>query len=489
MKLYNTLTRKKEKLKPLEDDKVRMYNCGPTVYDYAHIGNWRSFLVADFLRRSLELEGYKLKQVMNLTDVGHLTDDGDQGEDKVEKRAKEQQKTAWDIACKYTEIFLKDMKSLNIERPHKMPKATEHIEEMIELVKTLEEKGYTYEISDGIYFDTSEFEDYGKLSGQSLEEKMAGARVCENEGKKNPTDFALWKFSPKDKQRQMEWESPWGTGFPGWHIECSVLSTKYLGQPFDIHTGGVDHIGVHHENEIAQSEAAHDKKMANFWVHVEFLNIKGEKMAKSEGNFLTLEDLKEKGFDPLSFRLLVFSSHYRSKQSFSEKALKQAEENLEKLRETIKRLKRKTADNEKAKGLEKRTKEARENFENKLADDLNSPEALKIILDYATFINSQLNEGKIDKKQAKEVLEAFLEFDQVLGLNLEEVWKQALSADSYLAGGQEDIPEKIKKLAQKREKLREKENYEKADKLREKIREAGYKIKDTEEGIILEAKN
>lgn len=487
MKLYNTLSRKKEQFEPLQKNKVRMYTCGPTVYDYAHIGNWRSFLFADFLRRTLEYLGYEVKQVMNITDVGHLTDDADQGEDKVEKKARQEKKTAWDIAHFYTEAFLADMKRLNVEKPHKLPKATDHIAEMIALVKKLESKGYTYKISDGIYFDTSKFADYGKLSGQSLKEKMAGARVEPNPEKKNPTDFVLWKLSPKDKKRQMEWDSPWGTGFPGWHIECSVLSTKYLGQPFDIHTGGVDHIGVHHENEIAQSEAAYGKPMARFWVHIEHLQIKGEKMAKSEQNIITVKDLLDKGYNPLAFRLLIFSAHYRRKQNFTFKALDQAEANLEKIYETARRLQRVRAQNKrpvtteaqkKAEAQKKKSvtplNEIENNFNAHLKHDLNTAQATSDLFEYVSETNKLIDKRRLNAAQAEQILSTFFDFDQVLGLKIKENSKPS------------PVPKEIKKLAQRREKLRQEGKFEQADELRKKIEAKGFIIKDTDSGPIIE---
>ncbi|OGZ28398.1 MAG: cysteine--tRNA ligase, partial [Candidatus Nealsonbacteria bacterium RIFOXYC1_FULL_40_7] len=317
IKLYNTLSKKKQVFRPLKDKEVRFYSCGPTVYNYAHIGNLRTYIFNDILKRVLRYNGLKVKHVMNLTDVGHLTSDADTGEDKLEKAAEREQKTAWQIAEFYTESFKKDLKKLNIEEPDIWAKATDHIEEQIKVIKILERKGFTYRIEDGIYFDSSKIKDYGKLEGKKKKNIMAGARVEMAEGKKNPQDFALWKFSPKDKKRQMEWNSPWGIGFPGWHTECVAMSKKHLGVPFDIHTGGIDHIAVHHTNEIAQTEAAFEKDLAMLWLHGEFLDLKKEKMAKSEGNVILLGDIIRKGFDPLSFRYLCLTAHYRSKLTFS----------------------------------------------------------------------------------------------------------------------------------------------------------------------------
>ncbi|MBU0613586.1 cysteine--tRNA ligase, partial [Patescibacteria group bacterium] len=290
LKLFNTLTRKKETFKPLKDSEVSLYTCGPTVYNYAHVGNLRTYVFEDILRRTLEYNKYNVNHVMNITDVGHLVSDADTGEDKMEKSAKEEKRSVMEVSEYYTKAFQNDLAELNIKTPVTWCKATDHIQEQIDLVKKLEENGYAYTIDDGVYFDTAKFKDYGYMARLDIKGQRAGARVEIVEGKKNPTDFALWKFSPKDgTKRQMEWDSPWGVGFPGWAIECSAMSTKYLGQPFDIHTGGIDHIPVHHTNEIAQSEAANNTKMANYWLHGEFLIMKDEKMAKSKGNFITLQ--------------------------------------------------------------------------------------------------------------------------------------------------------------------------------------------------------
>jgi cysteinyl-tRNA synthetase len=306
--LYNTLSRSKEEFKPIKPGEVGLYTCGPTVYNFAHIGNLRTYIFEDILRRVLVYNGYRVKHVMNITDVGHLTGDRDMGEDKMEKGAQREGKTAWDIAEYYTQAFRQDIIRLNILEPDIWVKATDTIDEQIALVKTLEEKGYTYQTGDGIYFDTARFENYTKLSHQNLEALQEGARVEKNLEKRNATDFALWKFSPPDTQRQMEWDSPWGVGFPGWHVECSAMSMKFLNDQLDIHCGGTDHIDVHHTNEIAQSEAATGKAFFNFWMHGAFLIISGgKKMAKSEGNFLTLENAFLKhGFSPLAYRFAAF---------------------------------------------------------------------------------------------------------------------------------------------------------------------------------------
>ena len=326
--LYNTLSRKKEEFKAIDRSEIGLYTCGPTVYNYAHIGNLRSYIFEDILKRVLKYNDYNVRHIMNITDVGHLTGDMDMGEDKLEKGAKREGKTAWEIAKFYEEAFIDDLKKLNIEMPDKWTRATEYIDEQIDLIKILEEKGYAYKISDGVYYDTSKFKNYNKLSHLDIETLREGARVEKNEEKKNPTDFALWKFSPKDKKRQMEWKSPWGIGFPGWAIECSAMSMAELGEQLDIHCGGIDHINVHHTNEIAQSEAATGKQFFNYWMHGAFLNIKGgKKMAKSEGNFLTLENaLIKKEIDPLVYRFAALQTHYRKPMEYSEEVMKTRKE-------------------------------------------------------------------------------------------------------------------------------------------------------------------
>ena len=452
MKLYNTLTRKKEEFKSIKPKQVSLYSCGPTVYNYAHIGNLRSYIFSDILRRALEYNDFKVKQVINITDVGHLTDDADQGDDKLEKEAKLQKKSAKDIAKFYEKVFLKDLEELNIEKPFIMPHATKHIKEQIALIKKLEKKGFTYKISDGVYFDTSKNKDYGKLSGQKLADKKAGIRVKLSSEKKNPTDFALWKFSSKNIKRQMEWISPWGVGFPGWHIECSAMSVKFLGQPFDIHTGGIDHIAVHHSNEIAQSESANNKLLANYWMHNEFLTISGGKMAKSENNFLRLNDLIKKGYSPLVFRYYVLQSHYRKNMNFTDEGLIAANNALQKLWLEVKNLDKPKIG---CTVLEKK-------FLKAINDDLNTPKCLAVV--WETLKSKNPSSAKA---------ESLFRFDKVLGLGLEKYWQdsQKLIKNS-----------KIIKLAKKREEARKNKNYKEADRLRNEIKKQGYEIEDTIEG-------
>lgn len=441
VKLYNTLTRKKENFKPMKRKEVGFYSCGPTVYWYAHIGNLRKYIFDDILKRVLEYNNYKVNHVMNITDVGHLTSDADEGEDKLEKAARKEKKTAKQIADFYTKAFKKDIKALNIIKPNIWAKATDHIKEQIDIVKELEKKGYTYRIEDGIYFDTSKIKDYGKLAGKKERKLKAGARVKLAKGKKNITDFALWKFS--DKKRQMEWNSPWGIGFPGWHTECVVMGMKYLGIPFDIHTGGIEHIPIHHTNEIAQAEAAYDKDFVKYWLHAEHLILKKGKMAKSEGNIILIDDIIKKGINPLAFRYLCLTTHYRSKLTFSWDSLKASQNALDNLYKKSLELNSNT------------DKNAKKEFIKYINDDLDTPKALALIW-------KLIKEEKINK-------ELLLDFDKVLGLNLNKVKKQP-------------IPKEIKDLAKKREKYRKEKDFKKADRLRKEIEKKGYILEDTEKG-------
>lgn len=458
IKFYNTKTREKEKFKPLENT-VRIYTCGPTVYDYAHIGNLRTYIFEDVLKRVLNYNGHDVKHIMNITDVGHLASDDDSGEDKVEQKAREEGKSAKEIAKFYTKQFKKDLENLNINPPTNWVKATETITEQIELIKVLEEKGFTYQIEDGIYFDTSQLDDYGKMS--NLEEREGGKRV-DMKGKRNNTDFALWKFSKPDENRQMEWESPWGTGFPGWHTECVVMGKNQLGIPFDIHCGGVDHIEIHHPNEIAQAKAAFNKNPAKFWMHGEFLTVKDEKMSKSKGNFYTLADIED-NFSPLAFRYLCLNSHYRSKMNFSTKALEGAERSLDKLQEKFTELKK-----DKEGTIDKNYKEE---FLAAINNDLNTPQALQITWDLLK--DQSISDGS---KRA-----TLLDFEDVLGLNFTKKKSARLTPNGEVSFAGE-IPNKIIQLTKKRKKFREQEEYDKADEIRKKINNQGYKIKDVSEG-------
>jgi len=455
LKLYNTLTRKKEEFIPLNKKFVGVYTCGPTVYNYAHIGNLRTYIFEDLLKRVLIYNNYKIKHVMNITDVGHLTSDSDTGEDKLEKGAKREGKTAWEIADFYTKEFKQDIKELNIIPPDIWCKATDHIKDQINLIKSLEKKGFTYKIEDGIYFDTSKLKDYGRLARLKKDKLKAGIRI-DVKDKKNLTDFALWKFSPKDKKRDMEWDSPWGIGFPGWHIECSAMSMRYLGNRFDIHCGGIDHIQVHHTNEIAQSEAATGKKFVNYWLHGEFLIIKNAKMAKSGENFIALKKLIEKGYDPLSYRYLCLTAHYKNPLEFSYGSLESAETALIKLKNKILEFK-------KSNNIKKKIDlDYKKRFLSYINDDLNTPKALALLWE---VINNEKIEDNIKYNLA-------IEFDKIFGLKLDET-------------KEEKIPEEIIRLAKKREDARKSKNWQESDKIRNEIKEKGYLVEDSVKGFII----
>jgi cysteinyl-tRNA synthetase len=478
LKLYNTLSRKKEEFKPLKKGKVGLYTCGPTVYNFAHLGNLRAYLFDDLLKRVLLYDGYEVKHVTNITDVGHLTGDRDMGEDKLETGARREGKSAWEIAEFYTDAFKKDIAALNILPPDIYCKATDHIKEQIDLIKVLEKKDYTYRTSDGIYFDTSKVKDYNKLSHLKLEELKEGARVEKNPEKKNPTDFALWKFSHAGEKRQMEWDSPWGVGFPGWHIECSAMAIKYLGKQFDIHCGGIDHINIHHTNEIAQSEAATGKKpWVNYWLHNAFLNIAGgKKMAKSDDNFLTLENaLVKKGLSPLVYRYAALQTHYRKPMEYSEAAIRNAENGLSHIENQVKEL-----GNKKGKINLKYQKQ----FTEKINDDLNTPDALAVIQE-ALKDNQASNEDK---------LATILNFDQVLGLKLNEI-KRDIPVDKMFSTSKvfstkapADLPDEILKILQDRRNARMFNDWPKSDRLREELESRGFIVKDTKDGQTVSKK-
>ncbi len=461
MKVYNTLDREKEEFTPLQGNLVRMYSCGPTVYSYAHIGNMRTYIFMDLLRRSLRFCGYKVKGVMNITDVGHLLSDGDEGEDKMQKAARKEGKTPWEIAAFYTDAFFKDIEALNVSRPEIIAKATDHIPEMIEFVKGLLEKGYAYEISDGIYFDIGKFPGYGKLSGQTVDEKEAGARIEENSEKRHPADFALWKKA--DKNHIMQWESPWGMGFPGWHIECSAMSKKYLGEVFDLHTGGIDAVPVHHENEIAQNEALAGKKTVNYWMHGEFMMVDGGKMSKSLGNVYTVSDLVKKGYLPLDFRYFCLNAHYRKKLNFTFEGMDAAHVSYERLRNALYAHKMSAAATDPA-VLDDLMKK----FKGAVEDDMNIPYALGVLWD------------AVKLPKSKDVYKLALEFDKVLGLSLDKVTAPAPEKI--------DVPAEIAALAEARFAAKKEKNWTEADRLRAEIAEKGYLIKDTKDGYTIERK-
>ncbi len=462
IKLTNTLTREKETFNPIKQGEVGIYSCGPTVYNYAHIGNLRAFVFADILKRMFLFNGYKVKHIMNITDVGHLTSDADEGEDKLEKGAKREGKTVWEVADYYTKSFLDDIKQLNIILPDKLPKATEHIKEMIEIIKKLEKNGFTYISEGNVYFDTSRFEDYGKMAKLKLDSESSQSRVEHDPHKKNPFDFVLWFTRYKYINHEMMWDSPWGRGFPGWHIECSAMSTRYLGEQFDIHTGGIDHIPVHHTNEIAQSECAFGHKWVNYWLHSDFLvTSDNEKIAKSKDNFLRLKTLTDKGYLPEEYRYFILGTHYKKQLAFSFEAMDSA-------KNTFKKLKNRMLDlqNEKSDGIEKDAFDSYiSEFKGCVNDDLNTPKALAVMWD--VIGNENLN--------AKTKLSIVGEFDRVFGLGLAEI-------------KEDDIPSDILKLKDERDAARKNKNWKLSDELRNRISDLGYDVFDSKEGSELRKK-
>jgi cysteinyl-tRNA synthetase len=452
LKLYDNYARSLRGFEALEAGAVGLYTCGPTVYDYQHIGNFRTFLFEDLLRRVLEWNGYEVTHVMNVTDVGHLTSDADTGEDKMEKGARRTGKTAWEIAELYTGAFLEDMRALNIEDPTILCRATDHIREQIEFIADIERNGYTYRTSDGIYFDTSKQLDYGYLARLDKAGLEAGKRVDVGE-KRHATDFALWKFSPPGEKRQMEWESPWGKGFPGWHIECSAMAQKYLGDFFDIHCGGEDHIPVHHTNEIAQTEARVGTRLANFWMHGYFLLANDAKMAKAAGEFLRLKSLTDRGYDPLAYRYLCLTAHYRSQLNFTFDALDAAATALERLRNGFHALPH-------GGGADPRYVER---FTAEINDDLNLPRALALAW--------EVLRGELPPAARRATLAAF---DRVFGLGL-EAWQPK----------QETIPEVVRALAAARAAARAAKQWAEADRLRVELHAAGWEMEDRPDGYAL----
>lgn len=462
LKLYNTLTRNKEEFKPLEGNEVRIYTCGPTVYSFAHIGNFRTYVFMDTLRRVLKVNGYKLKHVMNITDVGHLESDADEGEDKMEKAARKENKNPYEIAAFYTDVFLKDMEKLNISRPEIIAKATEHIQDMLEFVKKLVDNGYAYETSTAIYFDISKLDKYPVLSNRNIEDQIAGARVDVDEEKRNPYDFAVWIKAPEN--HIMKWESPWGLSYPGWHLECSAMGRKYLGDQFDIHTGGVDHIPTHHENEIAQSKGFTGKIPAKTWMHVEFLQVDNGKMSKSLGNTYTLEQLKQKGIEPLAYKLFCYTAHYRTKLNFTFESAISTQKALNRLREGYV-----LHSNNNEKIEDTIIEEYREKFMNAINDDLNMPLAMGIVWE---VIRNQ--------KKSSQFADLLLEFDKVLGLDIQ-------NAEKYIKEQEQiELPEEIKELIEKRKQARENKDWIESDRIRDILKEKGYQIKDTKEGMSVE---
>lgn len=457
LKLFNTLSRSIETFKSLKPGKVGMYTCGPTVYDYTHIGHLRKYINDDILKKTLRANGFEVHHVMNITDVGHLTSDSDTGEDKMEKGAFESGRTVWEVAKFFEDYFFKSVNTVNIERADIVCRATEHITKQIKLIEQLEKNGLTYVTSHAVYFDVTKFPKYGQLSGQKLEDKEVGSRsdVFVDKSKKHPADFALWFFTVGHfKDHTMRWSSPWGEGFPGWHIECSAMSMEYLGDSFDIHTGGIDHIPVHHENEIAQAEGATGKQFVKYWVHHDFVNIDKEKMSKSKKNFLKVEEVVEKGYDPMALRYLYLTAHYRSEIAFSFDNLTASQVALNKLREEVR-------------GWEldpgRKTGEFYENFLRALNEDLNMPKALAVVWE---MVKSNMPSSQ---KAAD-----LLEMDKILGLELDRVIGQKI-----------EIPEEVQKLVNQREDARKTKDFQKSDELRKEIKKLGYEVLDSAHGMKL----
>jgi cysteinyl-tRNA synthetase len=462
MQLYNTLTRKLEHFTPQQPPEVKLYTCGPTVYDYQHIGNYSAYVRWDTLVRVLQESGYEVTWVMNITDVGHLVSDADEGEDKLEKGAKREGKSAWDVARFYMDDFLLGLTALHIPMPTYVLRATDHIAEQITLIKTLEEKGYTYIIDDGVYFDTSKSKGYGQLARLDVKGLQAGARVEINPQKHSPTDFALWKFTPPGQKRDMEWDSPWGKGFPGWHIECSAMSMKYLGETLDIHTGGIDHIPVHHVNEIAQSEAATGKQFSRFWLHNNHILVENAKIAKSAGNGILLHELAREGFTPLDVRMLLLQSHYRTQANFTRGALQAARQRRLAL-QAFADLRFQTVDGGE---LNNDSFEATQRVMlEELQEDLHTPEALAALSDLITA-----GETRLVDQASHGAFVAFLQFaDRVLGLDL-------------LAS--HELSQSEKALITQREQARGAKDFVKADALRLQLDAAHIAVRDTPLGSI-----
>ena len=458
LNFYNTLTRTKEEFKPLEGNTVRIYSCGPTVYKDATIGNMKSYIFMDTLRRVLKYNGYDLKHAMNITDVGHLVSDADEGEDKMIKASKEEKKTPLEIAKIYTDRFFEDFKRLNIEKPEIICKATDHIDDMIEFVQSLLDNGYAYETSTAIYFDVSKLDKYGILSGIDVRNQKAGARVEVDKEKRNPYDFALFIKAPEN--HIMKWESPWGLAYPGWHIECSTMSNKYLGEVFDIHTGGIDLIPTHHENEIAQSKGKTGKIPAKFWMHCDYLLIDGGKMSKSLGNTYLVTDLMQKGYDPLSFKMMCYTAHYRNKLNFTWEGLASSQSALARLKEGYAKHKE---------GLDNiddtQVEEYRKKFHEAINDDMNMPMAMSIVWDVVKNPN-----------KSKKLAELLLDFDKVMGLKITEpIFKK-----------EEEIPEEIAQIVEKRKQARVNKDWATSDALRDELKEKGYNVKDSKDGMTIE---
>ena len=465
LKIYNTLTKKKEEFKPLHPGKVGMYVCGPTVYDYIHIGNLKSYITSDTVRRYLEYLGYEVRMIKNITDVGHLTADdiaqADSGEDKILKKALAEKKTPEEIANFYENYFHEAEEKMNIEPAHYFPKATAHVPQMIKIISGLIEKGFAYEKNGNVFFDVTKFPDYGKLSGNTLEQLKVGARLEEHADKKNPWDFALWLKAPKE--HLLKWESPWSVGYPGWHIECSAMSTEYLGDTLDIHTGGEDNIFPHHEAEIAQTECATGHKFVNYWIHGRLLMVDGAKMSKSKGNFYKLEDILEKGFSPMDLRLLLLSGHHRSQLNFSWDALHQAKVNLGRINDFVNNLLQVVAQPVVVTGGKIAPEKYQKRFEDAMNDDLNTPLALAVLYDLLSEVNKILAKKELGADMAKKILILWEKINKVFGLII-----------SKRVG----IPDNIIEIAEQRKKARQSKDFQASDDLRDKIDKLGYIVED-----------
>ena len=473
IKLYNTMTRTVETFEPLVPGEVSFYSCGPTVYHFAHIGNLRAYVMADTLKRMFIANGYNVRHVMNITDVGHLTSDADTGEDKMEKGARREGMSVWDVAKFYTDAFMQDAADLNIIPPMQYTKATDFIAEQIGMVRRLEELGYTYRIEgDGIYYDTSKFDDYGKLGGQALEDLKAGARVEFSDGKRNITDFALWKFSPKDEKRQMEWESPWGVGFPGWHIECSAMSLKLLGERIDIHSGGVDHVKIHHTNEIAQTEPVVGHKWVNYWVHCEFLNDATGKMSKSKGDFLRLEKLKERGYSPMAYRYFLLLASYRTQIDFSFELLDAAQNAYNNLVRRVARLFEDVSPQNSPQPDAETVVAYKARAMEHLNNDLGTPGAIVVL-------QGALKDEKISADAKLEIVKFF---DSVLGLRLYD------DADALRGETEVEVDGKVLALVEERQAAKAAKDYAKADEIRKRIDDMGYALEDAKDGVKVRRK-
>lgn len=462
MELYNTLTRTKSNIQPLNPPEVTVYTCGPTVYDYPHIGNWFTFIRYDVLIRALKISGLQPKWVMNITDVGHLVSDADDGEDKLEKGAKREGKTAWDVADYYSAYFIAGLERLNITAPTYLPKATKHIEEQIALVQRLEAKGFTYVIDDGVYFDTNKFPSYANFAQLDLNDQKAGARIELNPQKRHASDFALWKFTPAGQKRDMEWQSPWGKGFPGWHLECSAMAMQYLGETIDIHAGGIDHIPVHHTNEIAQSEAATGKQFAHTWMHTNHITVEGEKISKSLGNGITLEDIESKDYSLAAFRLLALESHYRTQSKFSWDALEAAQNRLAGYKQAADR----AWQTDDAAGIKQDDIEwAHANITFALTHDLETPIALAKLSE----ILGQVNDAGLHADAHKTYLDFLAYIDAALGITLVS---------------QNDINSTQKQLIAERNTARATKDWTRSDEIRDQLLAENIGLRDTEDGSI-----